>query len=135
MISTSIHIRHPSERLYLINWRKVNKLGIPHNQATAHKVQELKDYYRREWFGLLGFIVPSFRFTGDMDNELLGIPSNSLDFINGRHRIAVLSRHINHIPMGVVIDGCLDQNTLNQIVVRELRDGERFDLPDLPFLD
>ncbi len=125
-----IKSRVEGDRLYLIDWPVMDAL-IPHNQETARDVKTVGDHYRSNWFDEWGFIVPVFHFLPEGNSQYDLLPSGGVSFINGRHRLEVLSKHINHIPMAVSFNQHLNRALLDKVVVRTIAEGEMFELPDL----
>jgi hypothetical protein len=84
----------------------------------------LEDKYHVNWIHESFFLLPSF-----------WIQDGSAYVGNGRHRFALLSKHMNELPAG--FEGFKDskresRDLYDMIVVRALNDGETLDFPDLP---
>ncbi|MCR4332520.1 MAG: hypothetical protein NUV34_07455 [Sulfuricaulis sp.] len=89
----------------------------------------IEDAYCCAWFapGAIGppfFTPPAFALKG-----------GTTEGINGRHRAALLSRHLSEFPLSIVsVDGA-SQAAFAALVVRAIEPDEIITLPDLPRRD
>lgn len=87
--------------------------------------EEVFDWYHPDWFhthfGALYFTPPAFIY---QYGRLRGI--------NGRHRAVLLYRHIDVIPMLLVLPDTWPKAKLAEIMQREILKDEEVALPDLP---
>jgi hypothetical protein len=74
--------------------------------------------------GLLHFMLPSFQ-----------ILRQRTEFINGRHRDALLLRYLDRLPLAVVRSDDASELLLRRIVEIPLLLDEFIELPDLPIMD
>lgn len=89
--------------------------------------QEVERNYAKQWFyfdrsGNRRFLLPAVHYY-----------NGSTEFINGRHRTAVLFNELNQIPMALTpsaVKALLPGSHLIQ-----LEENEQFTLPDLPMVD
>ena len=90
--------------------------------------QDIHDWYHPDWFykcsGESYFKPPAFMY---LNGGRCGI--------NGRHRTILLYRHLDVIPMLLVLPDRWPQAKLREIMLRKIRANEEVDLPDLPTLD
>jgi len=91
------------------------------------QVQEVEDGYLAEWFyernGETRFLLPT-----------VGLVAGRTQFVNGRHRTAVLLRHVDEVPMAFAV-GHLDataRGVIDSIPKRPLDLAQYIVLPDLP---
>jgi hypothetical protein len=108
----------------------VSRKGFMDNVDSAdlscRESEVIYDWYHPDWFrnddnGELYFIPPAFGFWG---GHIRGI--------NGRHRAILLFRHLEAIPMLIVLPGAWPKQTLAEIMQREIREHEIIELPNLP---
>lgn len=100
--------------------------NVDQNDLACRESKVVADCYHPDWFrrddnGELYFTPPAFEFRG---GRLRGI--------NGRHRAVLLFRHLEVIPMLLVLPDRWPQEKLAEIMQREIRVGETVDLPNLP---
>lgn len=86
--------------------------------------------YLAEWFytpedGVLRFILPTVQFLSC---------KRTTEFINGRHRTAVLMQVLNEIPIAFSEVHPFPKEFLNQLSLRPLFLHEFIELPDLPMI-
>ena len=84
------------------------------------------DWYHPDWFrrddnNELYFTPPAFEFR---NGHLLAI--------NGRHRAILLCRHMEIIPMLLVLPDEWPEGKLEEVVQKKIRNSEIIELPDLP---
>jgi hypothetical protein len=96
------------------------------DDLACRESEEVLDWYNQDWFshdknGELYFTPPAFEFR---NGHLLGI--------NGRHRAVLLYRHLDVIPMLLVLPGTWPHDKLIEIMEREIGKNEIVELPDLP---
>jgi len=91
------------------------------------EVQDVEDAYLAEWFyernGDTRFLLPT-----------VGLVAGKTQFVNGRHRTAVLLRHVDEVPMAFAV-GHLDataRRIIESIPKRPLDLTQHIVLPDLP---
>ena len=95
----------------------------------AHReCQDVKSEYRSDWFYELdgasrSFIIPTVQFC-----------NGRTEFINGRHRTAVLIKYLDFLPLALVHPFLIEKSLLDQITRRPIRKNQLIDLPDLPIL-
>jgi len=87
--------------------------------------QEVSDWYHPDWFftssNNLYFTPPAFICR---NGRLYGI--------DGRHRAFLLFRHLEVIPMLLVLPDTWPEAKLAEIIHQEISEGEEVELPDLP---
>ena len=88
----------------------------------------MKSEYRSDWFYELdgasrSFIIPTVQFC-----------NGRTEFINGRHRTAVLIKYLDFLPLALVHPFLIEKSLLDQITRRPIRKNQLIDLPDLPIL-
>ncbi len=100
------------------------------NQADFHcrESRNVVSAYLTEWFhtpedGILRFNLPTVQF-------LTG--TGMTEFINGRHRTAVLMQYLNEIPIAFSEVSPPPHEFLSQLSLRPLSLHESLELPDLP---
>lgn len=85
--------------------------------------------YLTEWFhmpsdGIQRFMLPTVQFV-----------AGKTQFINGRHRTAVLLQCLDEIPFAFYLADKVSKNILDQLVLRPLSLQEFIDMPDLPIVE
>ena len=93
---------------------------------ACREAQVVEDYYLEDWFrsneaGGHSFFPPSFY-----------LKEGTAFFINGRHRVALLSRHLDIIPLVLTQMDKISKRVLESMAVCELGLDEVFEIPDLP---
>lgn len=83
--------------------------------------------YSKHWFyvdefGSNRFLLPT-----------VNLVSGKTQFINGRHRTAVLFERIDRIPIAFVTGGAVD--LAKSLGLEPVYDNEQIELPDLPIVD
>jgi len=58
--------------------------------------------------------------------------NNRTQFINGRHRTAVLLKYMNFIPLALAHPFSMNPHFINQITNNPIKNNDFIDLPDLP---
>lgn len=106
--------------------RKSFMSHVDQADLACRESEVIHDWYHPDWFregdnGFLSFIPPAFGFWG---GRLRGI--------NGRHRAILLFRHLETIPMLLVLPGGWPKHLLAEIVQRRIGEDEVLELPDLP---
>ncbi|MEW8262888.1 MAG: hypothetical protein AB2736_11040 [Candidatus Thiodiazotropha taylori] len=90
-------------------------------------VRVVERNYAKQWFyldqsGILRFSLP-----------VIDYYNGSTEFINGRHRTAVLFNELDRIPMA--LSQRATKVLLSRSALTPLRENEQFILPDLPKVD
>jgi hypothetical protein len=93
---------------------------------TNRKCQNVRSEYRSDWFVKNDynencFILPVVAFI-----------NNRTQFINGRHRTAVLLKYMDLIPLTLAYPFSMTKHHLNQITTKPIKKNDFIDLPDLP---
>ena len=106
--------------------RKTFMANVDPEDLTCRESEDVADWYHPDWFrpdenGYLCFTPPAFEFRG---GRLRGI--------NGRHRTVLLFRHMDFIPMLLVLPNRWPREKLAEIIMREIGNTEIVELPDLP---
>ena len=106
--------------------REAFTTNVDPNDLACRESQVVADWYHPSWFwsdnnGDLYFTPPAFEYRGGY-----------LRGINGRHRAVLLFRHLEAIPMLLVLPDRWPKEKLDEIVQRRIRDAEIVELPDLP---
>lgn len=102
-------------------------VNVDQNDLSLRESIEVSDWYHPNWFcpednGDLYFIPPAFYFR-----------NGRLCAINGRHRAVLLFKHMNVIPMLLVLPHEWPKDKLSEIAGKEIGENEIIELPDLPF--
>jgi len=84
----------------------------------------LSDWFFSQTHGQLHFILPTVHFV-----------SGKTQFINGRHRTAVLLHHMNEVPMAFALGGFSDLSVFHSLDKRQLNLSASIELPDLPVVE
>lgn len=114
---TVAYVTDPDASAWMVRVEGLRDVGNWHPDAES-----LDGALSRHWFRKNGkFILPTIYLDGDR-----------LVVQNGRHRLAVLSRYMTAIPVGV--SGGNRQDALWPLVVRRMEPGEPVQLPDLPMV-
>ena len=115
---------------------EVFKLVVDDIDLAERNSQNIEDAYHEHWLsscsdGSYLFRAPEFYLT-----------QGKARFINGRHRMLVLSRHLAQIPMALAnMDGypvratqptSISERVLSKLAVRRTTKEEVFLFPDLP---
>ena len=95
------------------------------DNLACREAKEVLDWYHPEWFrhddcGIVSFTPPAFIFS-----------RGRLRGINGRHRAVLLYRHIDVIPMLLVVPDQWPRDKISEIVKKEIVEDEFIELPDL----
>ena len=105
------------DRYYLIRWSDFLKYAVDKSDLAMRDSKIVENYYRSDWFS---------------DDEVFFIPPvfnmKHRQFINGRHRTVLLSHHLKSFPMTIFMHDPL----IDKFAIREMKEGEVFELPDLP---
>lgn len=106
--------------------RKAFMANVDSSDLACRESKVVSDWFHPDWFnrdgnGDLYSIPPAFWF---WDGCLRGI--------NGRHRAILLFRHMEAIPMLLVLPNEWPKEKLSEIMQREIGEEEIVDLPDLP---
>lgn len=106
--------------------RQAFMANVDPDDLECRKSLEIGDWYHPDWFGHdtrgnLYFTPPAFEFR---DGYLCAI--------NGRHRAVLLFRHMEAIPMLLVMPDRWPTEKLAEIILSEIEEGETVALPDLP---
>ncbi len=124
-----------SDRLILVNAKKLFDY-IDKSDLSCRESENIQDLYHREWF---------FEFKGEgyFKPPAAYIENGVIKFINGRHRVILLSRHLDAFPLLI---GNLDLDhvwgkateksvsVLQEITMRKLEEHSIFNnLPDLEY--
>ena len=93
---------------------------------ACRESEVVADWYHSGWFrrddnSELHFTPPAFEFRGGF-----------LRGINGRHRAILLFRHLEVVPMLLVLPQTWPSEKLAEIMQREIGENEIVDLPNLP---
>jgi len=91
--------------------------------------QKLSPAYLTDWFytqedGITRFILPTVQ-----------IIAGRTEFINGRHRTAVLLEHIELLPIAFALGNNEHEDLIERFNLRPLALDEFIELPDLPVLN
>ena len=122
-----------SDRLILVNAKKLFDY-IDKSDLSCRESENIQDLYHRDWFfekNGEGYFTPPTVF----------IDYGVIKFINGRHRVILLSRHLDAFPLLI---GNLDHvcgktterslSVLQEITMRKLEEHSIFNnLPDLEY--
>jgi hypothetical protein len=109
--------------------RRADFLGHVHMQNyMCREVQWVANAYLKDWFrddqGMRFFSLPS-----------VWLKEGRITFINGRHRTAVLSEHLEILPMAATTNGGDDDDALFiSIKHADLKLDRVIQVPDLPVL-
>jgi hypothetical protein len=106
--------------------REAFMANVDPNDLACRESEVVSDWYNPDWFrtddkGELYFTPPAFEFR---DGWLRGI--------NGRHRAVLLFRHLEAIPMLLVLPYSWPREKLAEIMQREIGENETVELPNLP---
>ena len=131
----TLQLPNAQDKLYLVKVSEFMRI-VDEEDLKTRESELVKDMYHKYWFeegknGILTFHAPEFYLTKGVAY-----------FINGRHRVVLLSRYLNVMPMALTnMDGspfCEAQPTeksvevLNRISIREIEKNEVFNFPKLP---
>lgn len=90
----------------------------------CRKCQDVLPYYLADWFyendGQLSFELPVVQFV-----------HGKTQFINGRHRTAVLLKSLDCIPLALLMPFEMLPNQFQRITSHPMSMGDSFELPDL----
>ncbi len=99
--------------------------GFDQSDFHCRDVQDVQDAYSADWFCISGnktyFYLPTIHMV-----------SGRTQFISGRHRTAVLLRHLQELP--VAFETRFGKYAPSHIAMRKLSLSQPILLPDLPFL-
>ena len=106
--------------------------GFDLNDLGFRESQVIQDCYLSNWFyadaqGRKCFLPP-----------VLNVVNGSTQFISGRHRTAVLLKHLEQLPMAfaaISFASSADRKWLLSLSERPIEVQELIELPDLPVLD
>ena len=106
--------------------RKAFMVNVDPGDLACRESEKVADWYHPDWFrsdenGESYFTPPAFEFR-----------AGCLRGINGRHRTVLLFRHMDVIPMLLVLPNRWPSEKLVEIMLREIEDSETVVLPDLP---
>lgn len=106
--------------------REAFMANVDSNDLACRESEAISDWYHPDWFwrddnGGLYFIPPAFEFRG-----------GCLRGISGRHRAVLLFRHLDLIPMLLVLPERWPKEKLAEIMQREIGESETVELPNLP---
>ena len=90
---------------------------------------EVERRYLSDWFKkidseFLHFELPTVQFVG-----------GTTQFINGRHRTAVLIKYLNDLPLALASPLDQQQDFPSEVIRRQMLLTEVFEIPELPILD
>ncbi len=96
---------------------------------ACRKCIDVQDVYLSEWFhssdhGERMFILPTVQFV-----------NRKTQFINGRHRTAVLMQHLGLLPIALVHPLRIEQELLIELTQQTIKIEDFIELPDLPTID
>jgi hypothetical protein len=102
------------------------------NDFACRQRLDVLPRYRSDWFwrrdGSLLFHLPTVQFAGR--------PADGhTEFINGRHRTAVLIQYLQRLPLALVMPFRMHEEGLSEITAHRLRMDQPLELPDLPIDD
>ena len=122
-------VNHPSDEPFWIP-REAFLAHFDQEEFVGNRaVRDVTQAYRRDWFkdgcGRLEFILPSVSYVKD-----------KTQFINGRHRIAVLLQHMPELPIALATYQFSPRQLCLRAAIpsRTLDLSMPFELPGLPFL-
>jgi len=100
--------------------------NVNSDDLACRESEEIYDWYHPDWFWQdeednFYFIPPAFSFRNGF-----------LHGINGRHRAILLFRHMEAIPMLLVLPNEWPRAKLAEIVLKEISENEIVELPNLP---
>ena len=100
--------------------------NVNSDDLACRESEEIYDWYHPDWFWQddednFYFIPPAFSFLNGF-----------LHGINGRHRAILLFRHMEAIPMLLVLPNEWPRAKLAEIVLKEISENEIVELPNLP---
>lgn len=98
---------------------------------ACRNVQNIKVKYRSEWFDMSNPTGPRFII------PVVGVVANRTQFINGRHRTALLLEYLEELPISFAMGyiGAEARLIVDSIPKRPLLRSEYMFLPDLPIED
>jgi hypothetical protein len=99
------------------------------NDFLCRKSADVTASYLSEWFhtpkdGILHFMLPTIQFVG-----------GKTQFINGRHRTAVLLPYLDELPFAFALSTKGASDILHRLALRPLRLDDFIELPDLPIVE
>lgn len=119
-----IDLQTSTDRPLWIDWAKFMQC-VDHADLACRESKIVENFYRSAWFrfqdGQWFFSPPAFY-----------LRQGSALFINGRHRVLLLSRHLQLLPMSLTQSDKQSESALSSITMRPLALDEVFELPDLP---
>lgn len=124
------YVDHPDDEPFWISKAVFATYFDQDDLVKMRHVERVSSTYRPEWFPLVDgarrFQLPIVSFV-----------SGRTQFINGRHRTAVLLDYLEDLPFALVAShlGQLEQRLRAAIPKRALELSRPIQLPDLPFLD
>ena len=124
------HVDHPDDEPFWISKEVFSTYFDQDDFVRMRHVERVSSTYRPEWFplvdGVRRFQLPVVSFV-----------SGRTQFINGRHRTAVLLDYLEELPFALAAShlGKLEQQLRAGIPKRALELSQPIELPDLPFLD
>jgi hypothetical protein len=91
---------------------------------------EVEPLYLSDWFKpksigyeFLFFELPTVQFVG-----------GKTQFINGRHRAAVLIKYLDDLPLALAMPLDRQQDFPPEVIRRQIRSAEVFEIPELPIV-
>lgn len=111
-------------------WVPLDKLHSRFNQAdlSNRNVIEIKQAYLRDWFEITdarkAFIPP-----------VVQLIAGQTQFINGRHRLAVLSSHLGEVPIAFYLGSTGIEDWIRDLKLQRVNELDTVNLPDLPIFD
>jgi hypothetical protein len=124
------YVDSPRDCPYWISNKDFDTYFDQHDFMNNRDVKYVTPAYRRDWFfeknNRLNFILPVVSFVGV-----------STQFINGRHRVAVLLTELTELPIALDTDPFAFNHTqlMSAIPKRNLDPGVPINIPNFPFLD
>jgi hypothetical protein len=116
-----------TDRPYLIKWDQFAQC-LDHDDFGCRESFIIRDRYLAGWWSVVGgerrFSLPAFYLS-----------KRRALFIDGRHRTALLSRHLTVVPLALTQSDLLSADVLQRIVLRPIGLDEMISLPDLPIVD
>ncbi len=108
----------------LVNWSMLEPYWLKETDIGQPDRAMLTGYLRR-WFRDSGFVPPNIYW-----NRC----GECISFNNGRHRLALITKHQSEMP--VVLSGqSILQPEIHRAVIRILEPGDEVELPDLDFVE
>jgi len=115
-----------SDRAFWVS-RDVFELAFDQSDFHRRNAQEIDANYSKHWFRVDSHGTSWFKM------PTVHVVSGATQFINGRHRTAVLFGQIDRIPVAFA-EG-LAQEMASRLGLEPVTMNEPFELPDLPIVD